>query len=124
MSCSHGAGRKMGRKAAIRDLDLEQERKRLDEKGIIHALRGKRDLEEAAGAYKDIDLVMEEQRDLVEIVVKLGAVGGDQGVSEYRLVSTSSQVKKYYCNDKTLTDIRGSHSYSVHIKESQCAHTL
>lgn len=70
-SCSHGAGRKMGRQAAIRNLDLEQEKRRLDEKGIIHALRGKRDLEEAAGAYKDIDLVMEEQRDLVEIVVKL-----------------------------------------------------
>lgn len=71
MSCSHGAGRKMGRQAAIRNLDLEEEKKTLEEKGILHALRGKKDLEEAAGAYKDIDLVMEEQRDLVDIVVRL-----------------------------------------------------
>jgi tRNA-splicing ligase RtcB len=71
MSCSHGAGRKMGRQAAIRNLDLESEKKSLEEKGILHALRGKKDLEEAAGAYKDIDVVMEEQRDLVDIIVRL-----------------------------------------------------
>ncbi len=71
MSCSHGAGRKMGRKAAIRTLDLEAEKKILDDKGILHAIRGKQDLEEAAGAYKDIDVVMEEQQDLVDIVVRL-----------------------------------------------------
>jgi tRNA-splicing ligase RtcB len=70
-SCSHGAGRRMGRQAAIRNLDLAAEQKRLEDRGILHALRGKQDLEEAAGAYKDIDLVMEEQQDLVEIVVKL-----------------------------------------------------
>jgi tRNA-splicing ligase RtcB (3'-phosphate/5'-hydroxy nucleic acid ligase) len=71
MSCSHGAGRKMGRQAAIRNLDLEAEVKALEEKGILHALRGKKDLEEAAGAYKDIDVVMEEQQDLVDIVARL-----------------------------------------------------
>jgi tRNA-splicing ligase RtcB len=71
MSCSHGAGRKMGRKAAIRTLDLEAEKKILDDKGILHAIRGKQDLEEAAGAYKDIDVVMEEQQDLVDIVARL-----------------------------------------------------
>jgi tRNA-splicing ligase RtcB len=71
MSCSHGAGRRMGRQAAVRNLDLEAEKKALEEKGILHALRGKKDLEEAAGAYKDIDVVMEEQRDLVDIIVRL-----------------------------------------------------
>jgi len=71
MSCSHGAGRKMGRQAAIRNLNLEEEKKVLEEKGILHALRGKKDLEEAAGAYKDIDVVMDEQQDLVDIVVRL-----------------------------------------------------
>jgi len=71
MSCSHGAGRRMGRQAAIRNLDLETEQRTLEEKGILHALRGKKDLEEAAGAYKDIDMVMEEQKDLVDIVVRL-----------------------------------------------------
>ena len=71
MSCSHGVGRKMGRKQAERTLNLEEEVKRLDDKGIIHSIRGTKDLDEAAGAYKDIDVVMEEQKDLVEILVKL-----------------------------------------------------
>lgn len=70
-SCSHGAGRKMGRKQAIRELDLEQEIKRLDDQGIIHAIRGQKDLDEAAGAYKDITAVMENQTDLVKIAVEL-----------------------------------------------------
>jgi tRNA-splicing ligase RtcB len=71
MSCSHGAGRKMGRKDACRTLDLETEKKLLDDKGIIHAIRSQEDLDEAPGSYKDIDVVMEEQKDLVDIVVKL-----------------------------------------------------
>lgn len=70
-SCSHGAGRCMGRKEAIRKLDLDKEVKRLEDKGILHAIRGRRDLEEAASAYKDIDAVMAEQQDLVDIEVKL-----------------------------------------------------
>lgn len=75
MSCSHGAGRKMGRKQAQRDLDLTAEKKRLDDLGIIHAIRKKSDLDEAAGAYKDIGEVMENQKDLVEIVVELWPLG-------------------------------------------------
>jgi tRNA-splicing ligase RtcB len=70
-SCSHGAGRVMGRKEAQRKLDLKTEISRLDQQGIIHAIRGKRDLDEAAGAYKDISRVMKYQADLVEIVEKL-----------------------------------------------------
>jgi tRNA-splicing ligase RtcB len=70
-SCSHGAGRKMGRKQAQRELNLEEEMKRLDDQGIIHAIRGKSDLDEAAGAYKDIGVVMKNQSDLVDIVVEL-----------------------------------------------------
>ena len=70
-SCSHGAGRVMGRKEAQRKLDLKTEINRLDRQGIIHAIRGKRDLDEAAGAYKDIGRVMKYQTDLVEIVEKL-----------------------------------------------------
>ncbi len=61
----------MGRKQAERTLNLEEEKKRLDDKGIIHAIRGISDLEEAAGAYKDIDIVMAEQANLVDILVKL-----------------------------------------------------
>jgi len=70
-SCSHGAGRIMGRKQAQRELDLKEEIKKLDEQGIIHAIRGKYDLDEASGAYKPIDEVMENQKDLVDILVEL-----------------------------------------------------
>jgi tRNA-splicing ligase RtcB len=70
-SCSHGAGRKMGRKDAERRLNLEEEVKKLDDQGILHAIRGIEDLDEASGAYKDIDVVMENQKDLVEILVEL-----------------------------------------------------
>ncbi|MEE4177555.1 MAG: RtcB family protein [Bacteroides sp.] len=70
-SCSHGAGRKMGRKEAIRSLNLKQEIEKLDQKGIIHALRRPGDLEEASGAYKNIEIVMKNQDDLVDILVAL-----------------------------------------------------
>ncbi|MBI5558819.1 MAG: RtcB family protein [Deltaproteobacteria bacterium] len=70
-SCAHGAGRKMGRKQAQRQLDLHQEQKKLEDQGIIHAVRGVRDLDEAAGAYKNIDEVIENQIDLVEVIVEL-----------------------------------------------------
>lgn len=71
MSCSHGAGRKMGRKEAQKTLDLEAEKKILDDQGIIHSVRNVSDLDEASGAYKDIGLVMANQADLVRIVVQL-----------------------------------------------------
>ena len=71
MSCSHGAGRKMGRKQAIRELDYDAEIKSLNDKGIIHSVRNQKDLDEAPGAYKDIETVMENQKDLVEIVTEL-----------------------------------------------------
>jgi len=50
---------------------LEDEIKKLDDQGIIHAIRSKSDLDEASSSYKDIDVVMEEQKDLVDIVIKL-----------------------------------------------------
>jgi tRNA-splicing ligase RtcB (3'-phosphate/5'-hydroxy nucleic acid ligase) len=70
-SCSHGAGRKMGRKQAQRSLDLRAEQKKLEDQNILHAIRSRRDLDEAAGAYKDIDEVVENQLDLVEVIVTL-----------------------------------------------------
>ncbi len=70
-SSSHGAGRKMGRKQAINNLDLKEEQRKLDEQGILHSIRNQKDLDEAAGAYKDIDIVMEEQADLVDIRTRL-----------------------------------------------------
>lgn len=70
-SCSHGAGRVMGRKQAIRSLDLKKEKEALDKKNIIHSIHGKRSLDEAPSAYKDISTVMKNQEDLVEILVEL-----------------------------------------------------
>lgn len=70
-SCSHGAGRKMGRKQAMRQLDLAYEQKLLEDQGILHSVHSKRDLDEASGAYKNIDKVIENQLDLVEVLVEL-----------------------------------------------------
>jgi len=70
-SCSHGAGRKMGRKEAQRTLKVEDEVKRLNDMGVIHSIRGVNDLDEAPSAYKDIDIVMDNQKDLVDILVEL-----------------------------------------------------
>lgn len=70
-SCAHGAGRIMGRKQAQRQLTLEQEQRRLDDQGIIHSIRHKKDLDEAPGAYKNIDQVIDNQLDLVEVLVEL-----------------------------------------------------
>ena len=61
----------MGRKQAQRTLDLAVEKARLDALGVIHAVRHKKDLDEASGAYKDISVVMKNQRDLVDIQVEL-----------------------------------------------------
>ncbi len=78
-SCSHGAGRVMGRRQAMRELTLEDEIKKLDKKGIVHAIRGARDLDEAPSAYKNIQEVMRNQEDLVEIVVELSPLAVIKG---------------------------------------------
>lgn len=70
-SCSHGAGRTLGRKAAQRELNLQDEIQKLESQGIIHSIRNVQDLDEASGAYKDISKVMDNQKDLVEILVEL-----------------------------------------------------
>ena len=78
-SCSHGAGREMGRKQAKRELNLEAEKKILDDQGIIHGMRNLDDLDEAPSAYKNIDVVMENQKDLVQIVEELKPIAVIKG---------------------------------------------
>ena len=78
-SCSHGAGRKMSRKRAQRELDINKETRELEKRGIIHAIRSQRDLDEAPGAYKDINTVMANQQDLVEPIVTLWPLGVIKG---------------------------------------------
>jgi len=89
-SCSHGAGRRMGRKEADRRLSVEECDRAMA--GIVydrwhraggHGRRagqgGLLDLSEAPQAYKDIDTVIANQRDLVEPVVKLRPLGVIKG---------------------------------------------
>jgi len=78
-SCSHGAGRRLGRREAIRVLNLHDEKRKLDKKGILHSIRGKKDLDEAPSAYKSIDEVMKFQEDLVDIIVKLEPIASIKG---------------------------------------------
>lgn len=79
-SCSHGAGRVMSRTKATLGLDIDEQEEKMQ--GIVHSkpskikrgskkVRGKYDLGECPDAYKDIDMVMESQKDLVEIKYKL-----------------------------------------------------
>jgi len=78
-SCSHGAGRKMGRRQAIRNLNLEEEVEKLNRLGVIHAIRSRKDLDEASGASKDINIVLKNQSDLVKIIGRLKPVAVIKG---------------------------------------------
>ena len=74
MSCSHGAGRAMSRSQASKELTLEEVEKAME--GIVYGRwgkdrKGRTDFGEAPQAYKDIDIVMENQKDLVEIITEL-----------------------------------------------------
>jgi len=78
-SCSHGAGRAMGRKQAQRTLNLSAEQDALNAKGIIHSVRSVDDLDEAPSSYKNMDVVMAEQQDLVKVLVELSPLGVIKG---------------------------------------------
>lgn len=70
-SCSHGAGRIMSRTKAIQTLDMQQEVAQLESKGIVHAIRCQDDMQEASGAYKDIEEVIANELDLVKVKKRL-----------------------------------------------------
>jgi len=69
----------MSRSKARATLNLEDEIKKMDDKGIIHGIRTQKELDESSSAYKDINVVMKEQKDLVDIVVKLEPLGSIKG---------------------------------------------
>jgi tRNA-splicing ligase RtcB (3'-phosphate/5'-hydroxy nucleic acid ligase) len=62
-SAPHGAGRRMSRKAAKRQFDWPYAKKLLAERGVTLLSAG---LDEVPMAYKDIEVVMAAQKDLVE----------------------------------------------------------
>lgn len=76
MSCSHGAGRRMSRTAARKEITLDAFRDAMEG---IEANVGNATLDEAPMAYKGIEEVMAAQRDLVEVVHTLRQVAVVKG---------------------------------------------
>jgi tRNA-splicing ligase RtcB len=70
-SCSHGAGRRMGRKEAIRNITLEDFNAQM---GTIESRRDKDVIDEAPQCYKSIDAVIAAQSDLIDVVHTLRQV--------------------------------------------------
>jgi tRNA-splicing ligase RtcB len=71
MSCSHGAGRRMSRTEAKKSFSLE------DHAAATGGVECRKDadvIDETPGAYKDIDAVIDAERDLIEIVRTLKQV--------------------------------------------------
>ena len=71
-SCSHGAGRLMGRKRAKADLKIEDFQAAMQ--GIVSHDVSHDNLDESPMAYKSIDKVMENQKDLVTVIKVLTPV--------------------------------------------------
>jgi len=70
-SCSHGAGRVMSRTAAKKSVSMEEH---LEAVSHVECRTDEGVLDETPAAYKDIDAVMEAQKDLVEVVHTLRQV--------------------------------------------------
>ncbi len=80
-SCSHGAGRRMGRKAAKKAITEAEFAASL---GGTHSKPSMGLIDEAPGAYKDIDVVIGRQADLVDIVHTLKPIITVKGDSRAR----------------------------------------
>lgn len=78
-SCSHGAGRAMSRTEALKTFTVEDHVKATEG---VYCDKTEGVLDETPAAYKDIDAVMESQRDLVEPVLKLKQIISVKGVSD------------------------------------------
>lgn len=79
-SSSHGAGRLYSRKGAMEAFSCEEVILDLRKQGVVLGKKGKSDVaEESRFAYKDIDIVMKNQTDLVVPVKRLKTVGVVKG---------------------------------------------
>jgi tRNA-splicing ligase RtcB len=79
-SSSHGAGRRFSRKGAMQNFTAEEVMGDLNKQGVVLGKHNKKDVaEESRFAYKDIDEVMENQKDLVETVKRLKTIGVVKG---------------------------------------------
>ena len=80
-SCSHGAGRQMGRKAAKRQISTAAFAESIS---TTHSTPSGKYLDEAPGAYKDIDIVIARQADLIDVVHQLRPIMTLKGDSKSR----------------------------------------
>jgi len=78
-SCAHGAGRRLSRRAARKQITLEELSRAMEGRVWLRA-SGERLIDEAPGAYKDIEQVMADQSDLVEIDHELRQVVNYKGI--------------------------------------------
>jgi tRNA-splicing ligase RtcB len=79
-TCSHGAGRKLGRNAVRRaNVGVDIQAEMLAQGICLVCPEGADTLDESGRAYKNIEDVMTRQRDLVDPVVKLRPLGVVKG---------------------------------------------
>jgi tRNA-splicing ligase RtcB len=78
-SCSHGAGRAMSRTQALKTFTVEDHGKATEG---VYCDKTTSVLDETPAAYKNIDAVMESQRDLVEPVLKIKQLVCVKGLSD------------------------------------------
>ncbi|NLY55222.1 MAG: RtcB family protein [Firmicutes bacterium] len=79
-TCSHGAGRKMGRQEAKRVYRMEEVLKDLKSRGVVLGKNQKSDVaEECVWAYKDIDTVINNELDLIKPIMKLKTIAVVKG---------------------------------------------
>jgi tRNA-splicing ligase RtcB len=82
-SCAHGAGRRMSRRQARKQLTLESFAEVMGVSAWQHASANEL-LDEHPSAYKPIDVVMRDQSDLVEIEHELHGIANYKGVEAIR----------------------------------------
>ena len=73
-SSAHGAGRKMGRGQSKRAFTPQQVAREMDRLNIVHKATKSGLVEESGWSYKDVDMVMSSQSELVEPVRRLRPV--------------------------------------------------
>jgi tRNA-splicing ligase RtcB len=75
-SCSHGAGRSHSRKKAVEKFSVQDVIEDMKKRGVILLKTNKSTVaEECPWSYKDVDKVIENQKDLIEVVDILKPIG-------------------------------------------------
>jgi tRNA-splicing ligase RtcB len=79
-SCSHGSGRTMSRTAAFNKFNIEDLDKSLQKHKVVLYHKNKaKIIDEGPYAYKNIEDVIDNQKDLIDVVTKLYPIGNLKG---------------------------------------------